>query len=116
MRGLVAKMEEDKQLAEKMESDKREMALMKMKHEERMSQERELLDQQLQFQKAIEASQQEQNGKKTVTAKLPKLSTTKFDGTYANWPPFWNKFKAQIDKTESAPVTKFAYLKELLEP
>ena len=81
-------MEEDKRLADKMESDKREMVLAKMKHEERKSQERELLDQQVQFQKAVEASQQEQNVKKTVTAKLPKLSITKFDGTYANWPPF----------------------------
>ena len=81
-------MEEDKRLADKMESDKREMVLAKMKHEERKSQERELLDQQVQFRKAVEASQQEQNVKKTVTAKLPKLSITKFDGTYANWPPF----------------------------
>ena len=70
----------------------------------------------MKFQKTAEASQQEQNAKKTVTAKLPKLSITKFDGTFANWLPFWNKFEAEIDKTELAPVTKFAYLKELLEP
>ena len=117
MRQLVAKMEEEKRLAEKLESDKKEMALAKVKHEERMSQERELLDQKVKFQKAVEASQQEQNAKKTVTAKLPKLSITKFNGTFANWLPFWNyKFEAEIDKTELAPVTKFAYLKELLEP
>ena len=115
MRQLVAKMEEEKRLAEKLESDKKEMAFAKVKHEERMSQERELLDQKVKFQKAVEASQQEQNAKKTVTAKLPKLSITKFDGTFANWLPFWNKFEAEIDKTELAPVTKFAYLKELLE-
>ena len=70
----------------------------------------------MKFQKAVEASQQEQNAKKTVTAKLPKLSITKFDGTFTNWLPFWNKFEAEIDKTELAPVAKFAYLKELLEP
>ena len=116
IRQLVGKMEEDKRLADRMESDKKEMALAKMKPEERMSHERELLDQQVRFQKAVEASQQEQNAKKTVTAKLPKLSITKFDGTLANWPPFWNKFEAEIDKTELAPVTKFAYLKELVEP
>ena len=116
LRQLVAKMEEEKRLAEKLQSDKKEMALAKVKHEERMSQERELLDQKVKFQKAVEASQQEQNAKKTVTAKLPKLSITKFDGTFANWLPFWNKFEAEIDKTELAPVTKFAYLKELLEP
>ena len=65
-----------------------------------MSQERELLDKQVKFQKAIAVSQQEQNAKKTVTPKLLKLSITKFNGTFANWPPFWNKFEAAIDKTE----------------
>ena len=109
-------MEENKGLADKMESDKREMALAKMKHEKQMSQELELLDQKVKFQKAIEVSQQEQHTKTTVTAKLPKLSITKFDGTFANWPPVWNKFEAEIDKTELASVINFAYLKELLEP
>ena len=33
-----------------------------------------------------------------------------------NWLPFINKFKVEIDKTDLPPVTKFAYLKELLEP
>ena len=65
-----------------------------------MSQERELLDKQVKFQKAIAVSQKEQNAKKTVTPKLLKLSITKFNGTFANWPPFWNKFQAEIDKTE----------------
>lgn len=91
-------MEENKRLADKMESDGREMALANMKHEERMSQERELLDQQVKFQKAIEVSQRERNVKKTVTPKLPKLSIKKFDGTFANWPPFWNIFEAKLTK------------------
>ena len=99
-----------------MESDRREMALSKMKHEERMSQEHELLDQQVKFQKTIEVSQQEQNAKETVTPKLPKLSIKKFDATFGNWLPFWNKFEAEMDKTELVSVTKFAYLQELLEP
>lgn len=50
-------MEEEKRMADKMESDKREIALAKAKHEERMSQERELLDQQMKFKNAVEASQ-----------------------------------------------------------
>ena len=109
-------MEEQKRLADKMESDKKENVLAKAKHEERMSQERELLDQQLKFQKAVEASQQEQNAKKIVSAKLLKLTITKFNGSYENWLPFINKFKLEINKTDLPPVTKFAYLKELLEP
>ena len=93
-------MEEEKRLADKMESDKKGNALAKAKHEERMSQERELLDQQLKFQKAVEASQQEQNAKKIVSAKLPKLTITKFDGSYENWLPFSNKFEVETDKTD----------------
>ena len=29
--------------------------------------------------------------------------------------PFWNKFQAEIDKGNLASVTKFAYLKELVD-
>lgn len=31
---------------------------------------------------------------------LPKLSITKFDGTFEPWLPFWNKFSAEIDSTD----------------
>ena len=66
-------MEDEKRLADKMESNKKEkVVLTKAKHEERMSQERELLDQQMKFQKAVEASQQEKNAKKMVSAKMLK--------------------------------------------
>ena len=57
--------------------------------------------------------QGESNGSQ---AKLPKLSITKFDGTFEQWLPFWNKFCAEIDSTDLPPVTKFAYLKELIQP
>ena len=105
---------EEKRLVDKMESDKKEIALAKAKHKERMSQERELLDEQIKFQKAVEASQWEQNKKKMVSAKLAKLTITKLNGSYENWLPFINKFKLEIDKTDLLPITKFAYLKELL--
>ena len=48
--------------------------------------------------------------------KLPKLEITKFEGTYEGWLPFWNKFQAEIDKTNLASVTKFAYLTDLVDP
>ena len=35
---------------------------------------------------------------------------------YEAWLPFWNKFQAEIDKANLASVTKFAYLKELVDP
>lgn len=44
---LIAKIEKENRAAAKMESDKQEMALNQAKHEERLKQERELLEQQL---------------------------------------------------------------------
>ena len=53
---------------------------------------------------------------KADNAKLPKLKITKFNGTYKAWLPFWSKFVAEVDSTDLAAVSKFAYLKELIEP
>lgn len=54
------------------------------------------------------------SGDTGMHAKLPKLSITKFDGSFEQWLSFWNKFSAEIDATDLSAVTKFAYLKELL--
>ena len=53
-------------------------------------------------------------GDPVIHTKLPKLSITKFDGSFDHWLSFWNKFSAEIDATDLPAVTKFAYLKELL--
>ena len=45
-----------------------------------------------------------------------KLVITKYNGALENWLAFWNKFQAEIDKTGLPAVTKFAYLKTLVEP
>ena len=50
------------------------------------------------------------------SVKLPKLLITKYNGALENWLSFWNKFEAEIDSTDLPAVTKFAYLKELVEP
>jgi hypothetical protein len=52
--------------------------------------------------------------KQNIEAKLPKLHITKFNGTYAHWPRFWNLFSETIDKSGISPINKFAYLQELL--
>ena len=31
-----------------------------------------------------------------------------------DWPHFWNQFKAEIDRSELAAITKFSYLKEFV--
>ena len=48
-----------------------------------------------------------------IEAKLPKLTITKFDGTYADWPRFWRQYSETIDKAGMPPVTKFLYLSKL---
>ena len=47
--------------------------------------------------------------------KMPKLVITKFDGTPQDWVRFWGQFETQIDKSSSPEVTKFSYLKELVD-
>ena len=92
--------------------------------------EKVLLDQkragELQFEKLklqqktdIETADNETSSKpsqaKGGNVKMPKLVITKYDGTFEKWLSFWNKFEAEIDATDLPAVTKFSYLKELLE-
>ena len=53
---------------------------------------------------------------KASAAKLSKLVIIKSNGTTQDWLRFWNQFEAEIDKSQVAAVTKFSYLKELVEP
>ena len=51
-----------------------------------------------------------------ATVKLPKLVIAKFNGSVIDWPKFWGQFSEAVDKSTLAPITKFTYLLELLEP
>ena len=51
----------------------------------------------------------------TVEAKLTKLELPKFDGDILNWTPFWEQFEAVVDKGDIPEITKFSYLRFLLE-
>ena len=46
---------------------------------------------------------------------MPKLVISKFQGTPQDWVRFWGQFEAQIHNAETSPVTKFSYLKELVD-
>ena len=48
--------------------------------------------------------------------KMPKLVISQFDGTHRDWMRFWGQFETQIDKSGVPGVTKFSYLKELVDP
>ena len=87
------------------------------KYEKEMRFEKEKLEQRLKYEKQIEDNRKDQNkNDKSINAKLPKLVITTFKGTHADWLRFWNQFKAEIDSFDVSPITKFSYLKELVDP
>ena len=50
-----------------------------------------------------------------IDAKLPKIEIQKFSGGIKNWLEFWGVFKVTVEENKLADITKFSYLKSLLE-
>ena len=97
------------------------------KYVDEMRFEKEKLEQRLKYEKQIEESKNAYATKLSeakaspasegARTKLPKLTIAKFNGSHTDWLRFWNIYEAEIDKcSDMAAVTKFAYLKDLLEP
>ena len=89
---------------------------------EQLDFEKELYETKLHYRNQLEKDQQDEESlshssvqPSGVEAKLPKLVITKFNGTYQDWPRFWNQFRETIDKSSVSSVTKFSYLRELLD-
>ena len=83
-----------------------------------MAFELELFERKAKFQEELEKTKQGENNqhsKPTSGAKLHKLPITKFNEKIDIWLPFWGKFKSEIDSTDIPILTKFFYLKELLD-
>ena len=84
--------------------------------------EKELFEKKLQYTKELKSANLSdqagsQNGKQSAaSAKLPKLTITKFNGTNLDWNRFWGQFTEGIDKSEMAAISKFSYLKEFVDP
>ena len=95
----------------------------KQEREEKMQFEIKLHEIKLKLQEDLQLKAETQTAQKpsvetsasTGEAKLPKLVITRFNGTYADWPRFWGQYSETIDKSNVPPVTKFAYLRELLD-
>ena len=77
--------------------------------------EQELLEQKAAYESKLKDGHRNQNNKLSG-AKLPKLPITKFNGKYEAWLPFWGKFSLEVNSASLPTLTKFSYLKELLEP
>lgn len=100
----------------------KEHALKEKEREEQFLFEKRQFELKLEFERKIDESRNakgqahESNPHKSqIHSKLPELKITKFSGNVSDWLPFWNKFEAEIDKSDLAPTTKFAYLKEMVE-
>ena len=51
----------------------------------------------------------------TADVKLPKLSLSKFSGDVLQWQSFWDQFTAVVDSSDIPDISKFSYLRSLLE-
>ena len=84
--------------------------------QEQLDFEKELIERKFRYHKELEEKDQDsiltenQDAKQTqgtgTAAKLPKLTITKFDGTYLDWNRFWGQFTEAIDKTGMVAITK----------
>ena len=94
-----------------------EEAALNQQRKEQLEFERMQLELKLEYdKKTSDVNRDKKSNSKGDKAKIPKLTITKFNGTYEAWLPFWNKFSVEVDSTDLAPVKKFAYLKELVDP
>ncbi|XP_068707690.1 uncharacterized protein [Montipora foliosa] len=101
---------------EKKREEDEAAVIREKKFQEEMRFEKEKLEQKLKYEARIEENRKCQIKEQSINAKLPKLQITRFNGTHTDWLRFWNQFKAEIDSADVPQITKFSYLKELLEP
>ena len=99
------------------------------KQEKELDFEKKLFETKMKFQTELQQAKEKSEGAKIqngttdggsvsghdLPAKLLKLQIARFNGTYEDWPRFWNQFVEIIDKATMPGVTKFAYLKSFLD-
>ena len=99
--------------------DDRKKEAEKLAQEEKLKLKEKLHKIKLELQMELQATQTSQhplhtNMSSNIWAKLPKLVTMKFDGTFVDWPQFWGQFTETVDKTSVVSIMKFSYQQELL--
>ena len=106
-------------LGSTLEAKKCEEELVEQARGKQLDFEKAQLELKLDYERKIEEAKKSHasgSSSSAKTAKLPKLVITKFGGALTDWPRFWNQFEAEIDRSDVPGVTKFSYLKELVEP
>ena len=102
--------------AEKLNEDEMAAISRQKKFEDELKLEKAKLEQRIKYEKKLEESRKPVTSNTSSTTKLPKLVISKFNGTYTDWTRFWQQYEASIGAADIPNVTKFSYLKELLEP
>lgn len=97
---------------EKHEEEKVAREIREKKFEEEIQFEKRKLEEKFKFEKKFV----EGKGNYETTAKLPRLIISTFNGTPTDWVRFWSEFEAEIDHAKIPNISKFSYLKELLDP
>ena len=112
----------DLEIEEKVRQQEEQCKLVNTTRQDQLEFERKQYELKLEFEAKIDELKNKnmtssiEHTEKASAAKLPKLVITKFNGTPQDWLRFCNQFEAEIDKSQVAAVTKFSYLKELVEP
>ena len=102
--------------AEKLKEEEMTAQSRQRKFEDELKLEKAKLEQRVRYEKKLEESRSVSTPNRPNTTKLPKLVISKFNGNYTDWTRFWEQYEAGIGATDISNVTKFSYLKELLEP
>ena len=102
--------------AEKFKEEEMAAKFRQKKFEDELQLEKANLEQRAKYDKMLEESRNVSAQNQPKTTKLPRLVISKFNGNYTDWTRFWEQYEAGIGTTGIPNVTKFSYLKELLEP
>ena len=113
VRKTVKNLREEASREAKLEEEKAEEEKLKRQHKEELK----LEEAKVQIKRDFEKNMEDRNkSMKESSAKLPKLTITKFQATHLDWLRFWGQFETERDKATITQVAKFSYLKELLAP
>ena len=117
LQGQQTKLEFERLLTE--QKLKQEQEAAERAHLQKLDYEKEKMKLDLEYQQKLKDVQERSGSSPTIQApsgaKMPKLVISKFNGTPKDWIRFWGQFEAQIDRSSVDAVTKFSYLKELVE-
>lgn len=109
----ISEIKSDESQAAKQKEEETTAEIREQKFQEELRFEKAKLEQSLKYKAKLK---EDQKGQSSTNAKLPKLVITKFKGTYTDWLRFWGQYEAEIEAANIPKLTKFSYLKELLEP